>query len=185
MNTILLETLGAALFRARSWTPLPLALLAVVKARPRRTLLLPGLIMVLVGLLLRLWAAIWVGPSSRTRRTDPPTERVAGGPYALLAHPIYTANGILSTGLLTLSGSWWPWLQSLFPALWLAQYGPIMRWEAAHLPAAVARWRPATDLEGAIRNERRTYQAVLGFLAAAMCGGGVNWVRDRMRKRGA
>ena len=183
MNVTIMDTVGAALFRARSWTPVPLAVLAIVKARPRAKLLMPGLVFLATGLLLRLWAVVWVGPSSRTRSTDPPAERVVGGPYALLAHPIYVANGLLSAGLLTLTGSWWPWLQSTFPALWLAQYGPIIRWEAAHLPAAVARWRPTTDLSGALESERRTYQGVGAFIGAALLAGGVNHLRDRIRNR--
>jgi len=128
------RSVGALLFRWRSWTPVPLALWAVARARPRRRLVAWGLLLALVGLAGRLWAVAWIGPRSRTRRATGGPDRLASrGPYAFVRHPIYLSNGLLSEGLLIASGASWPWLQILFPLLWLLQYGPIMRWEEAEL----------------------------------------------------
>jgi len=120
--------LGEALFRSRSWTPIPLALWIIIHARPRRRWIVRGMLLAIVGLALRLWAVAHIGPNSRTRG-EGPSRQATGGPYAFLAHPLYLANAILSEGLVIASGAGWPLLQTLFPWIWFAQYGPIMLWE--------------------------------------------------------
>ena len=145
---------------------MPLALWIVARARPRREWLAPGLVTVCVGLVLRLWAVAHIGPQSRTRGRGP-AHLATGGPYTVLRHPLYFANGLLSEGLITVAGAGWPWLQTLFPWLWLAQYGPIMFWEDASLPEDTkAAAEPPPDWRAAWRSERRTRQSVLLFLAA-------------------
>ena len=168
-------SVGRALFRVRSWTPVPLALWVAVNARPRRRWLLPSITLVLAGIVMRLWAVAHIGPESRTRATFSPERRVRSGPYAVIEHPLYIANALLSGGLVLLSGAGWPWLQAAFPALWLMQYGPIMLWEDSTMKprglrrkgaprkvgrgVARARWRLAWA------SERRTRQSVFLFVA--------------------
>ena len=157
---------GRALFRARSWTPVPLAVWIVARARPRREWMVPSLVVATAGLALRLWAVAHIGPESRSRGRGP--DHVATrGPYARVKHPLYLANGILSEGLIIAAGAGWPWLQVLFPWLWLAQYGPIMLWEEGTLRARTERATGRrADWRAAWRSERRTRQSVLLFLVA-------------------
>jgi len=154
---------GRLLFRLRSWTPVPLMLWIAARANPERRWVARGLLLTVLGLLARLWAVAHIGPKSRTR-TEKTTECVVSGPYALVDHPLYAANGILSEGLLVVAGSGWPWLQILFPWIWLAQYGPIMVWEESEVNGLPTVRRERPDWAGAWKSERRTRQSAGAFL---------------------
>lgn len=88
------------LFRHRDRLVAAWGLLAVVLSWPPRGWL-PSLVPLLAGVALRLWARAHIGPHSRGRILASP-ERCAGGPYRILAHPLYAAN-LLSILALALS----------------------------------------------------------------------------------
>jgi len=50
-----------------------------------------SVVLLAAGAALRLWARAHIGPHSRGRNLSAPV-RCAGGPYALLRHPLYAAN---------------------------------------------------------------------------------------------
>ncbi len=58
----------------------------------------PSIIPLLVGLALRAWARRFIGAHSRGRILSCP-ERVSGGPYRWVAHPLYLANVLVLSGL--------------------------------------------------------------------------------------
>ena len=179
-----LADVGRWFFRFRSFTPVPLALMAIAGAELRGKALLPGILMTIVGAAVRLWAVTWIGPESRTTDDSPPPRRVVGGPYAMLRHPLYLANGLLSAGLLVFSGAFWPRLQICFPFLWLLQYGPVILWEEESIRSVEeTTQRPVSDLAEAWRSERRTRQSILVFLAAAAVSVGIKVFRRRGTSR--
>lgn len=68
---------------------------------------LVGLILVLLGLALRIWAVLTLGRSFRTTvEVDVDQEVVEAGPYRLLRHPSYTALLLLFAGLGIGLGNW-------------------------------------------------------------------------------
>jgi len=177
-----LPRVGEALFRARSWTAVPLAVLIAVRAQLRGKWPVWGLCVAAAGLAMRLWAVAHVGPQSRTRGQAPDTA-VASGPYAHLRHPLYYANALVSEGLLVASGAGWPWLPILFPWLWLVQYGPIMIWEEEWLARTPKRAPAAPNWRAAWLSERRTRQSVVATLAAIATS--VLLRRARLKRSGA
>jgi len=91
------------LFRHRDRLVAFWGLAAIILLWPPRGWL-PSALPLLAGFALRLWARAHIGPHSRRRILSSP-ERCAGGPYSLLAHPLYAANLLAILGLgLALAG---------------------------------------------------------------------------------
>ena len=124
---------GAWLFRYRSFLPIPLALvlLLVRSGETRaRAILLGGVLLVLAGQGLRLWAVRHIGTISRTRTTRYGPLMTAG-PYAVVRNPLYVGNWLLWTGFALWSGLMW-----MLPIAWLvfyAHYRAIAQWEAGFI----------------------------------------------------
>ena len=82
----------------------------------------PGAIVMLCGVMLRVWAA----------GTLCKHEALATyGPYAWMRHPLYAGTGLVAIGQGLMSGV--PLAGLWFPLLWLALYRPAMREEEAFL----------------------------------------------------
>jgi len=153
---------GAWLFRYRSFLPVPLALilLFVRKGQSDGTaVVFAGVLLVLAGQLLRLWAVRHIGTISRTRTTRFGPLMTAG-PYAVVRNPLYVGNWLLWTGFAVWSRLLW-----MLPVAWLVfffQYRAIARWEASFIRskytaaydeyarevrAWVPRWPPTSALK--------------------------------------
>jgi protein-S-isoprenylcysteine O-methyltransferase Ste14 len=160
----IVERLGAWVFRQRSWTPVPLALLLLLAPWHRSRAVWPlatGLTVVLAGLALRFWCVSHIGTISRTRagRLGP---LMTSGPYALVRNPLYVGNFLIWTGFALASGLLW-----MLPVAWATfalQYTAISRFEEAALLERfgeaylayvedVPRWSPR------LRNIRQTLRA--------------------------
>ncbi|HSW29747.1 MAG TPA: methyltransferase [Longimicrobiales bacterium] len=166
-----------SLRRVRLRAVVLLILLYLWLARPTLALLGVGAPLVLVGLLLRGWAA---GTIEKER------ELATGGPYAFTRNPLYLGSLLLGLGIAVAGGHWaWP---ALFAGFFAAVYVPTMASEhrllgelfgdryrayAARVPAFVPRltpWRDAGTAAGFrwaryVRN--REWEAALGAVAAA------------------
>jgi protein-S-isoprenylcysteine O-methyltransferase Ste14 len=124
---------GAWLFRYRSFLPVPLALVLLLVRRGEshaRGVLLSGVLLVLAGQGLRLWAVRHIGTISRTRTTRFGPLMTAG-PYAIVRNPLYVGNWLLWTGF-----ALWSRLLWMVPIAWLVffvQYRAIAKWEAAFI----------------------------------------------------
>jgi len=79
------------------------ALLTLLLADPSLDSLLLGIAVLLGGLSLRSWAFLYLGSSGRTRDPARPKERVVGGPYRWLAHPVYVSNMVIALALVVAS----------------------------------------------------------------------------------
>ncbi|MFH1862267.1 MAG: isoprenylcysteine carboxylmethyltransferase family protein [bacterium] len=89
-------------FKLRSYTPIPLLVLLLVTSQPRLGCFLWGLILMLLGELLRLWAVAHAGGATRTRAVGAPT-LVTSGPFAHTRNPLYIANTMIYLGVALLA----------------------------------------------------------------------------------
>jgi len=145
---------GGWLFRHRTSIPLPAALailtLRLGEAPPSAALIGTGIVITVLGELIRLWGVHHIGAISRTRseRLGP---LVASGPFALLRNPLYVGNIWLWVGFALTARL--IWLAAAIFVLLAIEYHAIVRWEEALLEsrlgqayrdyaARVPRWVP-------------------------------------------
>ncbi|MST54768.1 isoprenylcysteine carboxylmethyltransferase family protein [Pyramidobacter sp. SM-530-WT-4B] len=103
MGNNALQKLRAWAFKQRGgiWTVLFVVILALARPLPAR--IVPGLILVALGQLLRFWG---VGCITLYRGEEVKAQRLATwGPYALVRNPLYVANGLLGLGWAWMSGN--------------------------------------------------------------------------------
>jgi protein-S-isoprenylcysteine O-methyltransferase Ste14 len=98
------------------------AVIFLVFARPDRTTLAVGAVIVLVGLLVRAWSA------GHIRKAE---QLAVSGPYAYTRNPLYLGSFIMGLGFTVAAGVWW--LALAFCALFIGIYLPVMRVEAADM----------------------------------------------------
>lgn len=122
-----LHQLADFLFRNRSYTPIPLAIVLVWQAEISYPLLLPGLVLIIGGELLRLSAVRSFGRGSfRTRRVKA-HELVTWGLYAHMRNPLYVGNLFLWVGaVLFAGGPYVLWLMAAVVIFFLLQYSLII-----------------------------------------------------------
>ena len=159
------------------------AVVFVLLAKPNRLSLAVGGAVALLGLALRAWASGHIRKNSQL---------AVSGPYAHTRNPLYLGSFILGLGF-TIAASSSPWLLvvlgSLFAALFLGIYLPVMRVEALTLeslfgdeyrlyasavPLLFPRLTPyrtgeggaATKFDIALYLRYREYRAALGLLLA-------------------
>jgi protein-S-isoprenylcysteine O-methyltransferase Ste14 len=122
--------LGVRIFHRRLHVGLAAVLLAALVYRPRDFFgphvvagTIVSLLLVLVGLALRAWAAGCAG--GHTRRATIEAPRLAtGGPFAYVRNPIYLASIILGLGMVGLLAD--PWMLGLYVAVFVFLYTGIV-----------------------------------------------------------
>lgn len=146
--------LGGWLFRHRTSLPLPVAIailtLRIGEAPPSGGFVATGIVVTILGELIRLWSVHHIGAISRTRseRLGP---LVASGPFALLRNPLYVGNIALWVGFALTARL--VWLAPAILVLLGLEYHAIVRWEETLLEsrlgdayrayaARVPRWLP-------------------------------------------
>jgi protein-S-isoprenylcysteine O-methyltransferase Ste14 len=127
--------LGAILFRARSWTPIPLAVALVVLARPTPGAFAAGVAVAALGEALRLAALRHLDGTSRGSRFRA-TALATQGPFRFVRHPVYAGNALIVLGLCAASGVREPWFLALVAGGFALQYHAIVAGEEAFLAAA-------------------------------------------------
>ena len=114
-----------------------------------------GIVFVLLGELIRLWANGYVG-HLKVNRTDEPGQPkigrlMTGGPYAFIRHPLYFGSLLIGFGMLIIAGN--PWLAVVATIAFIVVYRRKMveeeetlrhEWpqEFAAYERAVPRWWP-------------------------------------------
>ena len=197
--------LGGWLFRHRTSLPLPVAIviLAVPASDAWRSPLVvgSGVVVTVLGELVRLWGVHHIGVISRTRseRLGP---LVASGPFAMVRNPLYIGNIMLWVGF-ALTASL-VWLAPVIVVLLGAEYHAIVRWEESLLEsrlgdryrvyaARVPRWLPTfhlgdrTDGRGGTKKETETdadswsetFFSERGTLLAIAAGYLLLWLKAR------
>jgi protein-S-isoprenylcysteine O-methyltransferase Ste14 len=128
-----------------------------------------GLVLVMVGELLRLWAVRHIGTISRTRTSTRQGPLVTSGPFRLVRNPLYLGNWMIWSGLVLASRL--VWMLPIAWAVFALQYGTMVIWEEARLRTMfgrqydryaldVPRWLPARPNELAPLQARHPWTAV-------------------------
>lgn len=151
-----------------------IAIVLVVLARPTPISLAIGSTLILLGILLRGWAAGYIHKFERLAVT---------GPYSFTRNPLYLGSFLLAAGFGIAAGVWW--LALIVGALYLCIYYPVMRVEegdlrtrfggefeeyAANVPLFFPRftsWKrmvPGFDFQLYLKH--REYQAAIGAVVA-------------------
>ncbi len=179
--------LGEFFFRNRSWTPIPwLVFLALCtfKHAPDLITWVPGLLFLVLGEWLRLWAVAVVGKGSRTRGGG--VERlVTHGPYAYVRNPLYLGNFLLTMGVVFMSELLW--MVPVAIGLFTIQYLSIILWEeqilterfgsaypayCQRVPRWIPRWRRSSHEPTHIAYQWRaawwSERSTLGAIAALL-----------------
>ena len=172
--------IGNWLFRHRTWLPLPIvaALLLIPASALPSFLLWIGVLVVIAGEWLRLWAVRHIGAVSRTRseRLGP---LVTTGPFGYTRNPLYIGNFALWVGFTISAGL--VWLLPIVVLVLAFEYHAIVRWEERLLEgrigdpyreyvSSVPRWMPGS----------RATQAV----ASAQPGARFSWSETLFSERG-
>lgn len=166
--------ISAWLRRHRRNIGIPLVIAAFVLARFDDTYLLPSILLVAFGEVLRVWAA------GHLRKDQKLT---TGGPYRFIRNPLYLGSFFLAAGFCLIAGSIYVWI--LVVLYFTFCYIPVIRFEertlrekfaeefaryAAFVPAfyPTIRIYPFASTTFSFQQvmKNREYNAVLGILAA-------------------
>jgi len=183
--------LGGWLFRHRTSLPLPVAAailtLRIGQAPPSTLLLASGVVVTMLGELLRLWGVHQIGAISRTRsnRLGP---LVASGPFAVVRNPLYVGNIALWIGFALTARL--VWLAPAILVLLGLEYHAIVQWEERLLEARlgdvyrdyaarVPRWIPRRT-----RGERKENDHSALCAPSAVPSGSFSWRETLFSERG-
>ena len=125
-------TLGQFLFKYRSYTPLPFIIPLFLYARPTILTISIGLIFVIIGESIRLWAVSYAGSETRTRNLGA-SVLVTQGPFAYTRNPLYLANIIIYFGFGIMANSLNPYLTVIGLLYFIFQYNLIIKEEEKRL----------------------------------------------------
>lgn len=170
-------------FNARSLTPIPIVLAAVILAETTWISFFVGLVSMIAGEMLRIWAVGYAGSATRSTRGVGGEVLVTSGPFAYVRNPLYVGNFFISLGVCVMAWAWMPWMLVVYLVLFVVQYTMIVSLEEDHLREAfgapyaryvdaVPRWIPRAvpyrsgqrldfRLRDALRSERSTLGNVL------------------------
>lgn len=129
----MIKTIGQFLFKNRSYTPLPFVFLIVLFATPTLTSILTGIVFVILGEAIRIWAVSFAGSETRTTGSVGGSQLVTQGPYSITRNPLYVGNVIIYTGVGIMSNSIFPYLQILGFIYFIFQYYTIIISEEDYL----------------------------------------------------
>ena len=96
--------LGNFFFKYRSYTPIPLALYIIYNSNPYLQYVVIGILFIMLGESLRIWAVSYAGGITRTTKVGAPA-LCTSGPYGYTRNPLYIGNMIIYTGVVFIAGS--------------------------------------------------------------------------------
>lgn len=123
--------LGNVFFKIRSFTPIPFIIALLYFAKPTWYSVAIGLVFIVLGECLRMWAVGYAGGSTRATTLGAARDLVTTGPYGYVRNPLYLGNFLLSFGICIISNVIW-----LIPILivgYFFQYLPIITVEETYL----------------------------------------------------
>lgn len=201
-------SLGAWLFRHRSFTPVPVIVLGVLACwrdaidpgpggeQVDLALNVLGVALVASGWLVR-FLTVGFAPHGAQTRILSANQLCTTGPYAFVRHPLYLGNGLIVLGLLSIVHRWQAWLLGgLFfvvawgliiaaeEALLRARFGAAWVEWASAVPAVWPTWRaqPRWDQPFEVRLALRRELTPLGSCGLGVCLllGWEWWARARL-----
>ncbi len=176
--------ISQAVFKYRSYTPIPFLVVMIIFAAPTITGMILGFMLIILGEFIRFWGVSIAGSETRTTGRVGGTYLITNGPFAYVRNPLYLGNILLYLGVGVMSMALFPWLLIIALIWFLVQYHVIVRQEEQYLAATfgeeykeycahVGRFIPrltpyesrnpppkrSTFAEG-LASERRTLQAI-------------------------
>ncbi|NQT96609.1 MAG: isoprenylcysteine carboxylmethyltransferase family protein [Candidatus Marinimicrobia bacterium] len=174
-------------FKNRSYTPIPLVLILIYFARPTFLGIVLGLLVILLGESIRIYANRFAGGATRTTRVGAAALCTAG-PFTYVRNPLYVGNMIIYSGVVFFAGA--PSVPAMLILTWaffLIQYSLIVALEeetltekfgeqyrvfCKYVPRIVPRftaWQNADDriphtITNTLKIEKRTLQNILVIL---------------------
>ncbi len=165
-------------FKYRSYTPIPFLLFALYFAAPTPESFTRGILLMILGELIRIWGVSYAGGATRTRNVGA-NRLVTNGPFGYVRNPLYIGNVLMYTGAAIVANFWMPWLLLIVWLFFGVQYYFIIKLEEEKLgeifgdsyleycrevPRILPRLRPAhsshpvqPNLKGALRSEKSTF----------------------------
>ena len=179
-------TIQQFLFRNRSYTPLPFLSVMIIWASPSRMSLFIGLIVMILGELIRYWGVSYAGSETRTTGGVGASKLVTSGPFGYVRNPLYTGNIMRYMGIGIISNALFPYLQLAAFLYFFLQYYLIIREEESFLnkefgsefqqycrnvPRFIPRIiryesnsRVDVNWKNGLRSESRTFQAIVAVM---------------------
>jgi protein-S-isoprenylcysteine O-methyltransferase Ste14 len=171
-----------ALFKYRSYTPIPFLLVLIYVAHPIFVSMLVGFCFVLVGEFIRFWGVSYAGSETRTTGSVGASYLVTKGPFSYVRNPLYLGNmtmyfgfGIMADSpLLALAGLFYFFFQYSM-IISLEEEGLLKKFldEYVQYYQAVPRFvptlkkytggthpQPEINWSSGLKSERRTIQAI-------------------------
>jgi len=91
-------------FKNRSYTPIPLVLILIYFAQPTFLGILLGLVIILIGESIRIYANRYAGGATRTTKVGA-KKLCTSGPFAYVRNPLYVGNMVIYTGVVLFAGA--------------------------------------------------------------------------------
>jgi protein-S-isoprenylcysteine O-methyltransferase Ste14 len=128
-----MKNISSALFKYRSYTPIPFLALMLIFQNSTIWSLIIGFTVSLLGELIRFWGVSWTGSETRTTGTAGGTFLIINGPFAYVRNPLYVGNILIYIGLGIMSFALFPFLQLAALIFFFWQYYLIVKEEENYL----------------------------------------------------
>ena len=131
-----MSAIALKIFKYRSYTPIPFLLIMFLYRNSNIWSIITGLIIALVGEMIRIWGVSWAGSETRATGNVGGSFLVISGPFAHVRNPLYVGNILMYTGLGIMSFAFFPYLQILGLFFFYFQYKLIIKEEEHYLEKA-------------------------------------------------
>ena len=128
-----MKNISSALFKYRSYTPIPFLLLMLIFQNSTLWSVIIGFAVSFIGELIRFWGVSWTGSETRTTGTAGGTFLIINGPFAYVRNPLYVGNILIYLGLGIMSFALFPYLQIAALIFFFWQYYLIVKEEENYL----------------------------------------------------
>ncbi len=116
-------------FKSRSYTPIPILLMMLYYARPNSPYFIIGIVLIVIGEIIRLRSVSFAGGETRTMNVGA-SSICKSGPYSIVRNPLYIGNVMIYVGFAFVAGSVYVVTISLITLLYfLVQYSLIISLE--------------------------------------------------------
>ena len=91
-------------FKSRSFTPVPILLMMLYFARPNSPYFFLGIVLIVIGEIIRLRSVSFAGGETRTMNVGA-SSICKSGPYSIVRNPLYIGNMMIYVGFAFVAGS--------------------------------------------------------------------------------
>ena len=91
-------------FKSRSFTPIPILLMMLYFARPNSPYFFLGIVLIVIGEIIRLRSVSFAGGETRTMNVGA-SSVCKSGPYSIVRNPLYIGNMMIYVGFAFVAGS--------------------------------------------------------------------------------